>query len=121
MVRRRFERVSAPIGGLSLTAKGVLVVAIPVVALLVSTALFYAFQRQTNQAQSWVEHTLEVRSHIRDALLQLANAESGLRGYLLTHSDRELENYQAAREKLPQPIQALQKLIVDNPPQIERL
>ncbi len=121
MVRRRFERISAGIGGLSLAAKGVLVVAIPVTALLVAMAVFYLFQRQTNEAQAWVEHSFEVRSSIRDAMLVLANAEGGLRSYLLTKRPSDLDTYRSARQQLPVPMNALQKLVLDSPAQSQRL
>lgn len=121
MVRRRLERIATGLGRLSLTAKGILVVAIPVAALLIAVAMFSISQRQTNDASAWVEHTFEVRGGIREAMLQLANAETGLRGYLLTRRDADLETYLTAREQLPQPIQALQKLVVDNRAQSKRL
>jgi PAS domain S-box-containing protein len=121
MVRRRFEQTPVQADGLSLTAKGVLVVSIPVIALLLATATFYVFQRQTNEAQAWVEHTLDVRSHIREAMLQLAVAETGLRGYLLTRQDSYLDTYRTARAELMTPVEALQSLIADNPEQLARL
>ncbi|HEV2446417.1 MAG TPA: PAS domain S-box protein, partial [Candidatus Sulfopaludibacter sp.] len=51
----------------------------------------------------------------------LANAETGLRGYLLTRRESDLENYRAAREQLPHSLQAVHDLTVDNPSQVERL
>ena len=121
MVRRRFERIAAEFGKLSLTAKGVLVVAIPVCALLVAMTVFYLSERQTNDAQRWVEHTFQVRSQIREAMLLLANAETGLRGYLLTGRPSDLELYRASREQLPHPIDSLEHLLGDNPLQLARL
>ncbi len=121
MVRRRFEQLAAAFGKLSLTAKGVLVVAIPVCALLVAMSVFYLSEREANQAQQWVEHTFEVRSEIREAMLLLANAEIGLRGYLLTGSPSDLELYRTSREALPRPIDALRRLLSDNPSQLARL
>jgi PAS domain S-box-containing protein len=121
MVRRRFERIAAGFGRLSLTAKGVLVVAIPVSALLVAMTVFYLFQRQTRDAQSWVEHTLQVRSQIREARLLLASAENGLRGYLLTDRPADLEQYRSSREQLAEPVTSLRSLIHDNPEQLSRL
>src|SRR5579883_3474185 len=121
MVRRRLEHKPAGGGGLSLTAKGILVVSIPVFALLLATALFYIFQKQTSDAQSWVEHTLQVRADIRDAMLELARAETGLRGYLLSGEDSYLATYRGAREALPVPLASLQRLVADNPAQVVRL
>jgi PAS domain S-box-containing protein len=114
MVRRCFERIAAAIGRLSLTAKGELVVSLPVVALLIVLAVFFLFQQQDKQAQSWVVHSFEVRSNIREALLELANAETGLRGYLLTKRDSDLATYRSARKRLPELVQAMHKLVADN-------
>ena len=121
MVRRPFGRIAAVTGRLSLSAKGIIVVAIPVAALLAALTVFYLFQRQAADAQAWVEHTFEVRAAIREAMLQLANAETGLRGYLLTGRPSDLETFRAARQQLPQPIAELEKLIRDNPAQAERV
>jgi PAS domain S-box-containing protein len=83
--------------------------------------MFYLFQRQATDAQAWVEHTFEVRSGIREAMLQLANVETGLRGYLLTRRDSDLEIYWTARQMLPRSMQTLEKLMRDNPEQMRRL
>lgn len=121
MARRHFEPIAAAFDRISLTAKGVLVLALPVCALLISTLVFYLFQRGANQAQSWVEHTFEVRSELRDAMLSLAHAETGLRGYLLSGLPADLELYRESRRQLPESIDALRKLVVDNPSQMSRL
>jgi PAS domain S-box-containing protein len=121
MLRRCIERIAALIGRLSLTAKGVLVVSIPVCALLVALAVFYHTQQQTVEAEAWVEHSFQVRANVREAMLLLADAESGLRGYLLTHHDADLENYRVARRQLPRPVQTLQRLVADNPVESQRV
>ena len=76
MVRRRFERIAAAFGNLSLAAKGVSVVAIPVAALLVAMAVFYLLEQQTRQARDWVEHTFLVRADIERVMMLLARAET---------------------------------------------
>ena len=121
MVRRSIERIAAPISRLTLTAKGVLVVSIPVCALLVALTVFYHTQQQTVEAEAWVEHSFQVRANVREAMLLLADAESGLRGYLLTHHDPDLENYRAARRQLPRPVQSLQQLVADNSLETQRV
>ena len=120
MVRRRFER-TAPLGDLSLTAKGVLVVAIPVGALLLAMAIFFELQRQTSEAAGWVNHSFEVRAAIRRVITLLVGAETGTRGYLLSHQESFLEPYSNARNELPQEFDGLTKLVADNPAESERL
>jgi PAS domain S-box-containing protein len=120
MVRRRFER-SAPLGNLSLTAKGILVVAIPVCALLLAMTVFFQLQRDTRAASGWVDHTFQVRSSIRHIMILLVNAETGTRGYLLSRQESFLKPYLDARRDLPHEFDNLAKLVADNPPQAERL
>ncbi len=95
-------------------------VSIPVLALLIVLTVFYLFQQQDKQAQGWVVHSFEARSNIREALLELANAETGLRGYLLTRRDSDLATYRSARTRLPKLVQALQNLVADNPSETAR-
>jgi len=114
MVRRRLGRLSSLSGNLSLTAKGVLVVAIPVVALLATMAAFYQLQQQSKTAQGWVEHTFQVRAEIRQLEVDLGSAETGIRGYLLTRRGAFLEPYVSATEQIPRCLVELGKLTPDN-------
>ncbi|MBD2410460.1 hypothetical protein FACHB389_26615 [Nostoc calcicola FACHB-389] len=66
-------------------------------------------------------HTYQVLSQLEDLNLQLTNAETGQRGYIITGEQRYLEPYNAAIESLNQKIKELQKLIADNPNQQNRL
>ncbi len=108
MVRRRFERIAAAFGNLSMTAKGVSVVAIPVAALLVAMAVFYLLQEQTRQAQEWVEHTFRVRAELESAMQLLARAETE-------------SGYREAVRELPPHMAELQRLTAGNPPHARRL
>ncbi len=109
----------AALPNLSLRTKGVLVVAIPVCALLVAMLVFYRFDQHLRQAEGAVEHTSEVRSNIRKMLLEMVDAETGVRGYLLTHDPAFLEPYNSALSELPQILQHLHSII--SPEQAPRL
>src|SRR5690349_18814962 len=105
----------------SLAAKGVLVVTIPVAALLLAMLVFYQFERQTQRAEFAVESTYEARGELPRLLMQVVNAETGIRGYLLTGRAAFLDPYYAALEELP-PIRGnLRRLLADSPAQMERL
>jgi two-component system cell cycle sensor histidine kinase/response regulator CckA len=121
MSGRRFERIAASFGNLSLSAKGILVVSIPVCALLAAIAVFYDFERQTSNAQTWVEHTITVRSGIRRMRGQITALEDSIRGYLLTQRDSYLEPYWAARKELPGDLALVRNEVADNPAQLQRL
>ncbi|MDZ8256926.1 response regulator [Nostoc sp. ChiQUE01b] len=66
-------------------------------------------------------HTYEVLSQLEDLNLQLTNAETGQRGYVLTGEQRYLEPYNAAIQVLNQKVKDLQKLTADNPKQQQQL
>ena len=54
-------------------------------------------------------------------LIRIVNAETGLRGFLLTGKDIFLEPYWAARREIPDPFRALGRLEIDDPQQLERI
>ncbi|MEH1969211.1 response regulator [Nostoc sp.] len=66
-------------------------------------------------------HTYQVLSQLEDLNLQLTNAETGQRGYIITGEQRYLEPYNAAIQVLNQKFRELQRLTVDNPNQQNRL
>ncbi|MBC1225225.1 response regulator [Nostoc sp. UCD121] len=66
-------------------------------------------------------HTYQVLSQLEDLNLQLTNAETGQRGYIITGEQRYLEPYNAAIELLNQKVKELQRLTEDNPNQQNRL
>ena len=106
---------------LPLAAKGIVVVAIPVCALLATLVVFFQMQRQSAAAQGWVEHTYQVRSQLREISLVMVSAEAAARGYLLSGDVALLERYRAARETVPHHLAALRRLMGDNPEQLRRV
>jgi CheY-like chemotaxis protein/signal transduction histidine kinase len=66
-------------------------------------------------------HTYQVLSQLENLNLQLTNAETGQRGYIITGEQRYLEPYNAAIEVLNQKVNELQRLTADNPNQQNRL
>ncbi|MEH2136880.1 response regulator [Nostoc sp.] len=66
-------------------------------------------------------HTYQVLSQLEYLNLQLTNAETGQRGYVITGKQSYLEPYNAAISVLEQKVRELQRLTVDNPNQQRRL
>ncbi|WGV23901.1 response regulator [Halotia branconii] len=66
-------------------------------------------------------HTYEVLSELKDLNLELRNAETGQRGYIITGEQRYLEPYNVATKVLDQKFQELKKLTADNSIQQSRL
>ncbi|HXS97270.1 MAG TPA: CHASE3 domain-containing protein [Candidatus Limnocylindrales bacterium] len=117
MLPSRSRRFSTLTGRLSLRAKGILVVAIPVAALLVLMTAFYQLEKQSQQAQALVEHTFQVRSEIRQLMMDTGTSEAGVRGYLLSRNPSFLASYDAAVQQIPARVTAIGKLTADNPEQ----
>ena len=69
---------------LPLRTKGMCVIVIPFVPLILSAILFVVCGRTARLAQEWVSHTLEVKAEIVTILSLMVDAESGVRGFLLT-------------------------------------
>jgi len=87
---------------LPLATKGLLVVAVPVGALLVAMVVFYQFESRLRQAQAEVTRTFEARGALRQLLIEMVNAETGARGYLLSRNPEFLGSYRSAQQALPQ-------------------
>jgi len=113
--------VKRALSDLPLAAKGVVVIAIPVTALLATLFVFLQFQRQASTAQNWVEHTYQVRSQLRQISLLMVSEEAAARGYLLSGDDNLLARYRAVRDEVPRHMAEMRKLLDDNPQQVQRL
>jgi PAS domain S-box-containing protein len=87
---------------LPLRVKGLVVVAIPVTALLLVSGLFYLQQRRDTRLDRAIQHQLEVRSRAQRVRGLVVEAETGVRGYLLTGRGGFLEPYRRARRALPE-------------------
>jgi signal transduction histidine kinase len=103
-----------------LRTKGLAVVAVPLVALALAGAMFAGLQQQDQRASQWVNHTNEVRLAIKTVTVDLVNAETGVRGYLLIHQADFLQPYQEAQAATTKDIRLLADLVRDNPPEEAR-
>ena len=69
----------------------------------------------------WVAHALEVRGDLEATLADLIDAETGVRGYLITGDTTYLAPYDSAGARLEAHLAGLRALTADNPVQLERL
>lgn len=81
----------------------------------------YQSTNELIQTSAKESHTYQVLSQLEDLNLQLTNAETGQRGYIITGEQRYLEPYNAAIQVLNQKVNELQRLTADNPNQQNRL
>lgn len=94
-----------------------------VALLLLVAAYFFTFsnnRKLTKQAEM-VAHTNEVINTLESLLSALKDAETGVRGYLLTDETEFLTPYYGSIEKVDSLYNAVQILTSDNPLQQERL
>ena len=106
--------------GRSLRTKSLAVLLLPLPLLIAASAAMYRAERGEQQARSWVEHTLEVRSDIQEVLVRLLDAESSARDYLLTGDPSALHPYWESREVLGPLTEHMTLLVADNPAQFKR-
>lgn len=96
-----------------LATKGLVVVAVPLLIFLGSVAALYAISRMESQAEQDVRLTIAIQNDVNEVHALLAEASSGVRGYLLTGEPRFLEPYQRAERVVPQVTARLRAAIRD--------
>lgn len=79
-----------------------------------------SLQRQV-AAQTWVEHTLYVRTALLQTLSTLQDAETGQRGFLLTGNEAFLERFRHADQTIGERWATLEGGVSDNEKQKQRL
>lgn len=77
----------------------------------------FVVDRKQIEAATWVNHTHEVRVQTQEISTYVAEASTGVRGYLLTGQERFLDPYNRALAALPSAVDRLSLLVQDNPVQ----
>ena len=75
----------------------------------------------TVDSARWVAHTLRVRAELEAGFADLIEAETGVRGYVITGDTSYLAPYHSARTTLSSRLAGLRGLTADNPAQQRRL
>ncbi|MHB8397756.1 MAG: ATP-binding protein [Candidatus Limnocylindrales bacterium] len=109
------RRLSAGWTDRSLRTKSLVVVGIPVVAAMVACLAFLAYQDAEHAASDRVAHSIEVQGAITGLMGGLVNAETGVRGYLITGQPGSLAPYTAALTATPSLLDRLTTLVADDP------
>ncbi|MCA1839606.1 MAG: ATP-binding protein [Actinomycetota bacterium] len=99
---------------LPLRAKGIIVILIPLVPVAFAGASSMVVSHQEQKAQALVEHTMEVKSSVQGVLHLAVDAETGVRGYLLTGQHQFLQPFSAAQQQLPRAIVKLRSEVRGN-------
>ena len=115
---RRPRAPGAAWADLPLRAKGLVVVAIPLSALLVAMLLFGVALAQDRRAQASAMHAVEVERQVNEVRTLL---QTGVGNFLLTGQERYLSSYKTASAQVPGAIDQLASLVRDNPRQVANL
>ncbi|ATQ78258.1 hypothetical protein CR152_29925 [Massilia violaceinigra] len=97
----------------SLRVKGLVLIAVPLVILLGALASGYLMGAESRRAQQGVQRTLQIQHDIQEVHTLLAEAATGVRGYLLTGRANFLERYRIAETELPRTLRRLRVQIRD--------
>jgi signal transduction histidine kinase len=98
-----------------------LAVGIPLIATAIAIAAFVSLNQATMLADEWVAHTFQVRADLQYALVLLVDAETGVRGYVMSSQPDYLQPYQMAQQDLTPALNQLLADVQDNPSQTDRV
>ena len=90
------------------------------ILICINLASYYSINHMMEDA-GMRQHSYQVIGRIERLLSVLIDAETGQRGYLITHNDRFLEPYNAALVAIPVEFKAIQSLTADNISQLNQL
>jgi signal transduction histidine kinase/DNA-binding response OmpR family regulator/HPt (histidine-containing phosphotransfer) domain-containing protein len=99
----------------SLRAKGLLVVAIPVLCLLVLAATTLGLLASQDRADGEVVRTLEVQEQVQVVLVYVVDARAAYRSYLITHEPSYLSELAMQRRGLSDALDELDRMIRTHP------
>jgi signal transduction histidine kinase/DNA-binding response OmpR family regulator/CHASE3 domain sensor protein len=96
-------------------------VAMPLGMGVLSALVFVGIIAYLINVLSWVEHSEHVIGRANEVSRLTADMEAGMRGYLLSGDQTFMKPYQEGRERITGEINALARMVDDNPPQLERV
>ena len=108
MKARLFHWRDWPLG-----AKSAIAIAVPLTMLLLALLFSYRLQQQLSTADAQVRRALAIQTDIQTLHSLIAEAATGVRGYLLTGRDDFLQPYRLSQDELPATLIALRRNIRD--------
>lgn len=109
---------------LPLPYKGLITTGLPFVAVLISASIAYYGNYQRQNLEADIQRKFKMVRAMSDVLNVMVNAETGMRGYLLTKRENFLEPYNQAKQNLPNELNELRSLAEAEPgekPRAEKL
>lgn len=89
--------------------------------IVVAAVLSYRHHVLLRDQRDRVDHTYRVITQVQETLVDLIDAETGQRGYVLTGDDRYLLPFEKAKRESPTALASLRELVHDSPSQVARV
>jgi PAS domain S-box-containing protein len=116
-----WQKIKSAWKRLSIESRGSVAVAIPLVCLIGTVTAYTLLRQRTIEAQKYIDKTNQVLAESKESLISLLNAETGVRGYYIGKQRIFLKPYELAQTTIKPVLENLQKLIQDNPSQVQRV
>lgn len=87
---------------------------ISILILVVNSTASFLSIKSLRESNAWVSHTHEVIYNLNAAKLTMTDAQTGVRGYLITGRDNFLELYKNSEERTDTYFEKLELLVTDN-------
>lgn len=98
-----------------LRLQGQIQIALPLLAVVCSAIIAIYGNGQRARIEAAMQRHIETVEQLNHALTMMVNAETGMRGYLLTQRDEFLEPYATASKQLPAALEQLRALAETEP------
>ncbi len=106
---------------LSLAERGAIAINIPLLCLALSFGTHLFVRQATIQSEQKVEHIQDVLHQSRSLMVDMLDAETGVRGYFISRQEAFLEPYHQGARKLPKTFDRLNVLLRDRPSQTQQV
>jgi PAS domain S-box-containing protein len=116
-----WQKIKSAWKRLSIESRGSISVAIPLVCLIGTVTAYGLLGQRIIEAHEYVNDTSQVIAKSQGTLISLLNAETGVRGYYISKQRIFLEPYELAITTVKPALASLQKLIQNNPSQVQRV
>ncbi|MFI5450839.1 response regulator [Pedobacter sp. UC225_61] len=91
--------------------------AVSLIFVFIAALVSYLSIKSFNESSNWIEHTYKVISTAEKTKTELINAETGLRGYIITQRVSYKNPYNKSINEVLKNVDALKTLVKDNPNQ----
>lgn len=118
------SRITSLWDSVPLRLQGKIMNVLPILAILISTSFAFVGNTQRANIEAAIQRHFKVTSGLGEVLTLTVNAETGMRGYLLTKNNSFLQPFSIASKKLPKAIENLKYLAETEPglePRLEKI